>query len=49
MDLTLESGATISGATEEDIHSRIEGEAFAILSASPESYIQCAAQKETPA
>jgi hypothetical protein len=48
MDLELESGRIIREATEEDILAHVEGEAFAILSSEPDSYIQCAEQTESP-
>ncbi len=48
MDLELESGRIIHGATDEDILSHVEGEEFAILSLEPGSYVQCAEQKEPP-
>ena len=48
MDLELESGRVIRGATEEDILSYVEGEDFAILSTDLNTYIQCAEQKEPP-
>lgn len=49
MDLELESGRIILGATEEDILSHIEGEDFAILAIEPDNYyIQCAEEKEPP-
>ena len=48
MDLTLESGAVITDATERDIRDRIEGEEFAILAADEDTYLQCARQNDTP-
>jgi hypothetical protein len=48
MELTLESGRVISDATEEDIRASIDGEEFAILSIDPNTYIQCAEQRESP-
>jgi hypothetical protein len=48
MDLELESGRVIRGATEEDILSYVEGEEFAILVTEPNSYIQCTEQKKPP-
>ena len=48
MDLTLESGAVIRDATEQDIRGRIEGEEFAILAADDDTYLQCAKQNDAP-
>ena len=48
MDLTLESGAVIRDATEQDIRGRIEGEEFAILAADDDTYLQCAKQNDEP-
>ena len=48
MELILESGKTIASATEQDILSLIEGEDFAILGIDPDTYIQCAEQREPP-
>jgi hypothetical protein len=48
MDLELESGKVIRGVTEGDLLACIEGEEFAILSADPNTYVQCAEQKEPP-
>ena len=48
MDLTLESGAVIRDATEQDIRGRIEGEEFAILAAGDDTYLQCAKQNDAP-
>ena len=48
MDLTLESGAVIRDATEQDIRARIEGEEFAILAADDDTYLQCAKQNDAP-
>jgi hypothetical protein len=48
MDLQLESGRMICGVTADELLACIEGEDFAILSADPETYIQCAEQKESP-
>lgn len=48
MDLTVESGAVIRDATEEDIRARIEGEEFAILAADDDTYLQCARQNAVP-
>ena len=48
VELTLESGRTITNATEEDILSLVEGEEFAILGVNPDTYIQCAEQREPP-
>jgi hypothetical protein len=48
MDLELESGWVIRGATEEDVLSHVEGEDFAILFTGPNCYIQCAEQKDSP-
>jgi hypothetical protein len=44
----LESGRIIADATEEDILASIDGEEFAILSIDPDTYIQCAEEKEPP-
>jgi hypothetical protein len=48
VELTLESGKVVRGATEDDILSSIEGEEFAILGVDADTYIQCAEQKEPP-
>jgi hypothetical protein len=48
MQLELESGRVIAEATEEDILASIDGEDFAILSASANTYLQCAEQTEMP-
>lgn len=48
MVLELASGRIIHDATAEDILAHIDGEEFAILSIAPETYIQCAGQKEPP-
>jgi hypothetical protein len=48
VELTLESGRVIAGATEDDILASIDGEEFAILGIDPDTYIQCAEQKEPP-
>jgi hypothetical protein len=48
MELALESGRVIAEATEHDILSLIDGEDFAILGPDPDTYIQCAEQKEPP-
>jgi hypothetical protein len=48
VELTLESGRVIPNATEDDIWSSIDGEEFAILGIDPNTYIQCAEQKEPP-
>jgi hypothetical protein len=48
MELTLESGRVVADATEHDIRSLVEGEEFAILGPDPDTYIQCAEQKEPP-
>jgi hypothetical protein len=48
MELTLESGRVIRNVKEDDLLASIEGEEFAILSASPDTYIQCAEEKEPP-
>jgi hypothetical protein len=48
MSLELESGWIIRGVTADDILSCVEGEDFAILAADPNTYIQCAEQKESP-
>ena len=48
MELTLESGAVIRDATEQDLRGRIEGEEFAILAAGEHTYLQCAKQNDAP-
>jgi hypothetical protein len=48
VELTLESGLVIADATEADILDLIEAEEFAILCVNPDTYIQCAEQKEPP-
>lgn len=48
MELTLESGRVVADVTEGDILASIEGEEFAILAADPNTYIQCAEQREPP-
>ena len=48
MTLTLESGRVIENATEDDILTWVEGEDFAILGDDPDTYIQCAQQREPP-
>ena len=48
MELTLESGRVVPDPTEDDIRSSIEGEEFAILGDDPDTYIQCAEQREPP-
>ncbi len=48
MELHLESGHVILGATVDDIFAHIDGEEFAILSASADTYIQCARQNDPP-
>jgi len=48
MELTLESGAVIRDATEQDLRGRIEGEEFAILAADEDTYLQCAKQNDAP-
>lgn len=48
MDLELASGLVIHDVTADDILVFIDGEDFAILSASPEMYIQCCEQREPP-
>jgi len=48
MELTLESGAVIRDATEQDLRGRIEGEEFAILAADEDTYLQCARQNDAP-
>jgi hypothetical protein len=48
MELTLESGAVIDHATEQDILSLVAGEEFAILAADPDTYMQCAELKVSP-
>jgi len=45
MDLKLESGKLLRDATENDILAHIDGEAFAILSADPNTYLQCGVQR----
>jgi hypothetical protein len=48
MDLQMESGRIIHGVTPDELASCLEGEEFAILSVAPDTYIQCAEQKEPP-
>jgi hypothetical protein len=48
MDLELGSGRIIPSATEDDILCFVEGEDFVILSVEPNTYIQCAEQREPP-
>jgi hypothetical protein len=48
VELTLESGRVIADATKNDILASIDGEDFAILGIDPDTYIQCAEQKEAP-
>jgi hypothetical protein len=48
MDLELESGRIIRGATEDDIRTHVEGEDYAILSADSNTYIQCAERRDAP-
>lgn len=48
MEMTFESGRVIAKATENDIRSFLEGEEFAILSAGPDTYLQCAEQNQPP-
>lgn len=48
VELKLESGRVIANASEDDIPSSIEGEDFAILGNNPDTYLQCAEQKEPP-
>jgi hypothetical protein len=48
MDLELESGRVIRGVTEDETRACLESEEFAILSASPDTYIQCAEQNSPP-
>ena len=45
MKLELESGTVIDSATEADIRSHVPGQAFAILSETADSYVQCAKQE----
>ncbi len=46
MELELASGNWIAEATDADIYNLIDGEEFAILSRTPDHYMQCAAQEE---
>ena len=46
--MELGSGRIIREATEDDILAYVQGEDFAILSTDPNTYIQCAEQKEPP-
>ena len=48
MKLELESGTVIQDATEADIRSRLQGQAFAILSETADSYVQFARQQDGP-
>src|SRR5262245_47752464 len=48
MDLELESGRVIHEATEEEVRAFVEHEDFAVLTAEPNWYIQCAQGGEPP-
>lgn len=48
MTLQLESGKLIRDVEDQDIRAKVEGEAFAILSADDNTYLQCAEQSEPP-
>jgi hypothetical protein len=48
MELALESGRVVIDPSEDDILASIEGEDFAILGVDPDTYIQCAQQREPP-
>jgi hypothetical protein len=48
MQLHLESGRVFARATEEDILPHVDCEVFAILSVSPDTYLQCAIHDERP-
>jgi hypothetical protein len=48
MKLTMESGAQVDEATEQDIFSHIEAEEFLVLERDGATYLQCAEGKEPP-
>ena len=48
MNLELESGRILEMVSEADLRAAIDGEEFAILATSPDTYIQCAERKKPP-
>ncbi|TMQ33221.1 MAG: hypothetical protein E6K70_14295 [Planctomycetota bacterium] len=48
MELRFESGKLINTATESDIRENLQAERFAVLSADPDTYIQCAKKRRPP-
>ena len=48
MRLEYEAGTIIENATEADVLARLQGERFAVLTARPGTYLQCAEQNDDP-